>query len=212
VKADEYPFNILTEYSKYMEIEGDKTVIRDLTYILTQLDDEDRAALIDKVNALLAYASLGEKAKPVNALDFLLAQLEGGARNALTAKAYGLIDGDVTAALAARLALLDATERAKLEESVMTVVGYFALENGVTLPTGADTAESLQALLAALGEAKRESLTVEIYGLVEPDVARVSDAVATKLAAMMPDEQTALNAQISALVLEYAERYGIVMP
>ena len=57
VKANEYPFNILTEYSKYMDIEGDKTVVRDLTYILTQLDEADRNALVTAVGALIEDAA-----------------------------------------------------------------------------------------------------------------------------------------------------------
>ena len=73
VKADEYPFNILTEYSKNMEIEGDQTVIKDLTYILTKLPEADRTVLINKIASLLAYVGLGEKAKDVDALAFLLA-------------------------------------------------------------------------------------------------------------------------------------------
>ena len=57
VKANEYPFNILTDYSKYMEYEGDKTVINDLTYILTQLNAADREALIEAVAALIEDAA-----------------------------------------------------------------------------------------------------------------------------------------------------------
>ena len=57
VKANEYPFNILTDYSKYMEYEGDKTVINDLTYILTQLSAADREALIEAVAALIEDAA-----------------------------------------------------------------------------------------------------------------------------------------------------------
>ena len=57
VKANEYPFNILTEYSKNMEIEGDQTVIRDLTYILTKLPEADREALIDGIAALIEQAA-----------------------------------------------------------------------------------------------------------------------------------------------------------
>ncbi len=53
VKANEYPFNILTEYSKSMEIEGDKTVINDLTYILTQLPEQQRNDLIETISALI---------------------------------------------------------------------------------------------------------------------------------------------------------------
>ena len=53
VKANEYPFNILTEYAKEMDIEGDKTVIKDLTYIMEQLNDQDRQALVDAVTAII---------------------------------------------------------------------------------------------------------------------------------------------------------------
>lgn len=65
VKANEYPFNILTEYSKYMEVEGNNTVINDLTYILTQLNEQDRDALIAAVSELLEeYAGTGGTATP----------------------------------------------------------------------------------------------------------------------------------------------------
>lgn len=57
VKADEYPFNILTEYSQHMTVEGNSTVINDLSYILGQLNDTDRKALIDAVSQLIANAS-----------------------------------------------------------------------------------------------------------------------------------------------------------
>jgi len=57
VKADEYPFNILTEYSKNMEIEGDQTVIKDLTYILTKLPEAEREALINGIAALIEQAA-----------------------------------------------------------------------------------------------------------------------------------------------------------
>lgn len=57
VKANEYPFNILTEYSKHMTVEGDSTVINDLSYILGQLQEEDRKALIDAVSQLIADVS-----------------------------------------------------------------------------------------------------------------------------------------------------------
>ena len=57
VKANEYPFNILTEYSKNMEIEGNETVVHDLTYILTQLPEADREALITAVAALIEDAA-----------------------------------------------------------------------------------------------------------------------------------------------------------
>ncbi len=57
VKANEYPFNILTEYSKNMEIEGDQTVIKDLTYILTKLPEAEREALIGGIAALIEQAA-----------------------------------------------------------------------------------------------------------------------------------------------------------
>ncbi len=57
VKADEYPFKVLTEYGDYLTDEGDETVIKDLEYILTQLNEIDRAAMIDAVSALIASAA-----------------------------------------------------------------------------------------------------------------------------------------------------------
>jgi hypothetical protein len=60
VKADEYPFNILTQYSQHMTVEGNATVINDLSYILGQLNSKDRQALIDAVSALIDEASKTE--------------------------------------------------------------------------------------------------------------------------------------------------------
>ncbi|MBE6982463.1 MAG: protease modulator HflC [Ruminococcaceae bacterium] len=57
VKADEYPFNILTRYSQSMVAEGDETVIKDLSYILTQLEEPDRQALIDAISQLIRQAA-----------------------------------------------------------------------------------------------------------------------------------------------------------
>lgn len=57
VKANEYPFNVLTEYSKHMTVEGNATVINDLSYILGQLPEKDRTALIDAVSALIDQAA-----------------------------------------------------------------------------------------------------------------------------------------------------------
>lgn len=57
VKANEYPFNVLLEYSNSMDIEGNNTVINDLTYILTQLDETDREALITAISALIEDAA-----------------------------------------------------------------------------------------------------------------------------------------------------------
>ena len=60
VKADEYPFSILAEYSKYMTDEnGNQTVINDLNYILSHPDlaPEDRTALINAIAALINEAA-----------------------------------------------------------------------------------------------------------------------------------------------------------
>ena len=59
VKADQYPFNILLDYSQSMEIEGNATVIRDLNYILSHpdLSEQDRTALIDGITALIEQAN-----------------------------------------------------------------------------------------------------------------------------------------------------------
>ncbi len=57
VKADEYPFSVLSEYSNNMEIEGNETVIKDLNYILTQLPENDRTALVDAMSELIALSA-----------------------------------------------------------------------------------------------------------------------------------------------------------
>lgn len=56
VKADQYPFKILTDYSKQMTAEGDKTVINDLNYILPRLTEEARTDLINAIYALIEQA------------------------------------------------------------------------------------------------------------------------------------------------------------
>lgn len=56
VKADEYPFNILTQYSKHMTVEGDAVVINDLSYVLGKLNSKDRKALLDAVTQLIRDA------------------------------------------------------------------------------------------------------------------------------------------------------------
>ncbi len=53
VKADEYPFNILTEYSQHVTVEDNATVVNDLSYILGQLPEKDRNALVDAVSKLI---------------------------------------------------------------------------------------------------------------------------------------------------------------
>ena len=57
VKADDYPFNILTKYSEHMTIEGNATVINDLSYILSKLPEKDRKALIEAVTDLISEAA-----------------------------------------------------------------------------------------------------------------------------------------------------------
>lgn len=58
VKADSYPFNVLTSYGDYISggDEGDATVIKDLSYILTKLPEKDRTALIAAISELIANA------------------------------------------------------------------------------------------------------------------------------------------------------------
>lgn len=53
VKANEYPFNVLTGYSSYLDDEGEETVIEDLNYILSNLSETDRKALIDAIYELI---------------------------------------------------------------------------------------------------------------------------------------------------------------
>ncbi len=59
VKADQHPFNILTEYSKQMTAEGNKTVISDLNYILTKLPEDQRVALVNAIYQLIEQAKAG---------------------------------------------------------------------------------------------------------------------------------------------------------
>jgi membrane protease subunit HflC len=57
VKADEYPFNILTKYSQQMTAVGNDMVVSDLTYLLSQLPEEDRQALIEAIGLLIAQSA-----------------------------------------------------------------------------------------------------------------------------------------------------------
>ncbi len=62
VRADEYPFNILTGYAEYLgdgETASDQVIIKDLSYILTQLNENDRTALIDAIYDLIESRSAG---------------------------------------------------------------------------------------------------------------------------------------------------------
>lgn len=212
VKADEYPFNILTEYSKYMEIEGNKTVINDLTYILTQLPVKERTALIDKIAALLAYVSLGEKTEAVDDLVFLLAQLEGEERNALTAEVYELLGGNVVSVLEEKLASLSGDERTELEGQVLALVNYRAVKHSITIPQNTSVKDALVLVLDALESAEADELTVEVFGVMEPEADNVADALTVTLSGLAPEGQAELNAAVCALVGEFAERNSIVMP
>ncbi len=53
VKANEYPFNILTQYSEKMTVEGNDMVVSDLTYILSKLPENDREALVNAISTLI---------------------------------------------------------------------------------------------------------------------------------------------------------------
>lgn len=64
VKADQYPFNILTEYSKQMDIESEGVLINDLAYILSVLPDKERTDLVNGINALIKEAAGGGTAAP----------------------------------------------------------------------------------------------------------------------------------------------------
>ena len=49
MRADEYPFNVLKKYSQTMSVEGDKTAMNDLSYIMEQMTETER---VDVTNAL----------------------------------------------------------------------------------------------------------------------------------------------------------------
>ena len=57
VKADEYPFNVLTQYGDFLTNEGDITIQKDLSYILSQLPEPDRTALINAISQLIEEAA-----------------------------------------------------------------------------------------------------------------------------------------------------------
>ena len=57
--TDDYPFNALKDYADMLETEGDETIVKDLSYILTQLNEADRNALIDAIGKLLEEAQKG---------------------------------------------------------------------------------------------------------------------------------------------------------
>lgn len=59
ISTDKYPFNVLDKYADMLTDEGDETIVNDLSYILTQLDEEDRNALITEIGKLLEEAAKG---------------------------------------------------------------------------------------------------------------------------------------------------------
>ena len=63
VKADEYPFSILTKYAQSILPGSEDGVIQDLNYILSQLPDREREDLVEAISALIAEKaeSLGDE-------------------------------------------------------------------------------------------------------------------------------------------------------
>ena len=59
VKADQYPFNILTEYSQQRDIESEGVMINDLAYILSALPEAKRTELVNAINDLIDKAKDG---------------------------------------------------------------------------------------------------------------------------------------------------------
>ena len=58
VKADEYPFSILSKYSEFISQEDDETIIHDLSYILTQLKKKKKKALTESIYELIKNAQV----------------------------------------------------------------------------------------------------------------------------------------------------------
>ena len=59
VTADSYPFNVLLDYAKMINTgTSDELIVSDLNYILTQLPEQDRTALVDSVHNLLKQADV----------------------------------------------------------------------------------------------------------------------------------------------------------
>lgn len=57
VRGDQYPFNVLTKYSKNMSVEGNKTVINDLSFIMEQMTETERVDLTNAMTDLIRQAS-----------------------------------------------------------------------------------------------------------------------------------------------------------
>lgn len=59
VTADSYPFNLLLEYSQMSNLStSDEVIIEDLNYIMTQLNETDRNAMVSAINTLLLEAEV----------------------------------------------------------------------------------------------------------------------------------------------------------
>ena len=59
VTADSYPFNLLLEYSQMSNLgTSDEVIIDDLNYIMTQLNETDRNAMVSAINTLLLEAEV----------------------------------------------------------------------------------------------------------------------------------------------------------
>ena len=59
VKADEYPFSVLTKYAATLSPGSSDTVVQDLSYILSQLEPEDRTELVRAISQLLVRQAEG---------------------------------------------------------------------------------------------------------------------------------------------------------
>ena len=59
LSTDDYPFTALKDYSNMLESEGDETILQDLSYLLSQLNETDRQALIDAIGKLIEEAAKG---------------------------------------------------------------------------------------------------------------------------------------------------------
>ena len=57
IKTTDPPFNVLKEYANSLDIEGDQTVVKDLSYILSKLNETDRQNLITAVETLIRDAA-----------------------------------------------------------------------------------------------------------------------------------------------------------
>ena len=59
VTADSYPFNLLLEYSTSSAVgTSNEVVIQDLNYIMNQLNDTDRNAMVNAIHTLLKKAEV----------------------------------------------------------------------------------------------------------------------------------------------------------